>query len=104
MNQNDFRALLAQATTRKVAGAPAPATTDASAAKAKPKFKPKAQRKEEKKDEDAQDEGPKYRDRAAERRSAIADEVRHAVQQAASSARLCMSSRGTPGRRAHDVY
>ena len=101
MNQNDFRALLAQATTRKVAGAPAPtSSTDASAAKAKPKFKPRVQRKEEKKDEDAQDEGPKYRDRAAERRSAIADEVRHVVQQAAASARLRVSSRPTRSKSA----
>lgn len=75
MNQSDFRALLAQSGAAKKAPEPAPAE----APKAKPKFKPRAQRKEKKEDGDSKAEEPKYRDRAAERRNAVADEVEERI-------------------------
>jgi hypothetical protein len=67
MNQNDFRALLAQSV-KRTADAPTAAGVDA-AAKPKPKFKPRTQRKDNKDDDAAA--AASYRDRAAERRKGI---------------------------------
>jgi hypothetical protein len=72
MNQNDFRALLAQPS-KRATDAPTNGATSEGAAKAKHKFKPRSQRKEKKEEDDAA--AVVYRDRAAERRKAVTDDT-----------------------------